>query len=98
MDEPTPDSPTQTTWQVELTPQAIKSLKKLDKAPRNRIVRFLEERIQGAVDPTPLGTQLVDSDGLWRYRVGDYRILCLLERERVTVLVIEVAHRRQIYR
>lgn len=59
---------------------------------------MLNRRIHGCEDPGYLGKALRGDQHLWRYRVGDYRIICSIEDRRVTVLVIDVAHRREVYR
>ena len=84
-------------WTIEFLPAAAKELKALDRTVAARIVRTLEER--PATDPRALGGALVgDHAGLWRWRIGDYRVVARIEDERVTVLVVRVAHRREVYR
>lgn len=88
-------------YRVEVTPQVQKTITKLgrqDRATQQRIKSFLEERIQGCDDPRYLGKALRGDQHLWRYRVGDYRLLCAIEDHRVTVLVVDLAHRREVYR
>ena len=86
-------------WTVEITPAAQKELKKLDRAEARRILTFLFERVQGRSDPRELGDRLKGTlREFWRYRVGDYRILCHLEEEVLTVLVVHVGHRREVYK
>jgi len=83
-------------YSIRLTPKAQKSVKKLDPVVARRIRRFLEERLAVADDPRQLGRKLV-SEEFWRYRVGDYRILVTIDDEQILVLVIDIAHRRDIY-
>jgi len=86
-------------WTIEFLPAAAKDLKALDRTVARRIMRTLEERIAVLEDPRDLGAALVgDHAGLWRWRVGDYRVVARIEDERVTVLVARVAHRREVYR
>lgn len=81
-------------WTIEFLPAAAKELKALDRTVAARIVRTLEERIAGADDPRTLGAPLTgDHAGFWRWRIGDYRVVARIEDERVTVLVVRVAHR-----
>jgi mRNA interferase RelE/StbE len=62
-------------------------------------LRYLRERIAGAEDPRRFGQALTgDAKGLWRYRVGDYRIVAAIEDDRFVVLVVTVGHRREMYR
>lgn len=86
------------TWTIEFLPAAAKDLKALDRQIARRIVRTLEERI-AANDPRTLGAPLAgEHAGYWRWRIGDYRVIARIEDERVTVLVVRVAHRREVYR
>jgi mRNA interferase RelE/StbE len=86
-------------WTVKLSDDAKRDLQKLDKPIQKRIAAFLLERIQAAENPRASGKALQGNlSGLWRYRVGDYRLLCRVEDEELIVLVIEIGHRREIYR
>ncbi|MBF0295435.1 MAG: type II toxin-antitoxin system RelE/ParE family toxin [Magnetococcales bacterium] len=86
-------------WTVEIRETAARQIARLDAQHKTRIVRFLRERIQGIGDPRSIGHALTgDLAGLWRYRVGDYRLLCHLQDEIVTVMVLELGHRRDVYR
>jgi len=85
-------------WKIEFDPAAIKELEKLDKTVERRIVRFLRERVANLDDPRQIGGSLQGTrSGLWKYRVGDYRIICSLEHDRLVVLVLQVGHRREVY-
>ncbi len=84
-------------YRIDLTPEAIKDLGKLDRQVAVRIQRFLRERVAPSEDPRALGTQLIGKP-FWRYRVGDYRILVEIDNSVLLVLVVEVGHRRQVYR
>jgi len=84
---------------VEVTPRAQRQLRKIAETDRDRILRFLGERIAIAEDPRRLGEALKGwASNLWRYRVGDIRIIVRIEDQRVAVLVLEVGHRREIYK
>jgi mRNA interferase RelE/StbE len=86
-------------WTVEFTPGAERDLKQLDKPVQHRITRFLHERVAAADDPRAVGEALRgELAGLWRYRVGDYRILCHIEDNRIVVTVVAIGHRSSIYR
>lgn len=85
------------TYAVEWSRRAEKQLGKLDSQVARTLVRFMHERVHLSSDPRAIGKQLRDSE-FWRYRVGDYRILCRIEDERLVVLVVELGHRREIYR
>ncbi|MFA5057326.1 MAG: type II toxin-antitoxin system RelE/ParE family toxin [Opitutaceae bacterium] len=76
----------------------MRELKKLDRQAQIEIVAYLDERIAGSDDPPRFGKPLrKDLKGLWRYRVGDCRIICDIRRGELVVLVIRVGHRSRIY-
>jgi mRNA interferase RelE/StbE len=82
-------------WRVEISRSAEKQIQKLNRTAQGSIVRFLRERVQAADNPRQWGKPLHgDKGGLWRYRVGDYRLICDIQDERVTVLVASVGHRK----
>ena len=86
-------------WQIEITRTAEKQIQKLDRSIQQSIVRFLRERVKTADNPRQWGKPLHgDKGGLWRYRVGDYRLICDIQDERITVLVLRVGHRKDVYR
>lgn len=86
-------------WTIRLSTGAKKTLRKLDKAAAKRITAYLRENIEGSIDPCKYGKALKGELGeLWRYRVGDYRIICRMEEEIVEVLVLRVGHRKDVYR
>lgn len=86
-------------WQIEFTPDAEKQLAKIDRQSAKRIVNFLRERIATSENPRSLGKSLKGVlREFWRYRVGDHRIICRIEDDRLLVLVVRVAHRREVYR
>jgi len=86
-------------WNVEVSPRAQRQLDELDKPVARRISKFLYERIGKLNDPRQIGEPLQGTlSELWRYRVGDYRIICLLEHERLVVLVLRIGHRREVYK
>ena len=82
---------------VKVTPAAQKQIRKLDPLVARRIRQFLEGTLQGIDNPRALGTPLVDQD-FWRYRVGDYRILVNIVDDELIILVVALAHRREVYR
>ncbi len=85
-------------WTVEWDERAIRDARKLDPQARKNIISYLRERINTEEDPRRFGKPLLaDLSGLWRYRVGDYRILCRIEDDKVIVLVLAVGHRSKIY-
>ena len=85
-------------WDYKFTERALKQLKKLGHPAQQRIIEFLDEHVFGADDPRRQGKALSrELRGLWRYRVGDYRIVCQLEDEVLIVLVVRVGHRKDAY-
>ena len=86
-------------WNVELIDTAKRQLAKLDRKWQATILDYLEDEIAPLDDPRSRGKPLAgDRRGLWRYRVGDYRILCELRDNELIVLVVAIGHRRQVYR
>jgi mRNA interferase RelE/StbE len=86
-------------WRIELSSSAEKSLSKLDCQTAKRIITFPRERVAAGEDPRASGKPLSGPlAGRWRYRVGDYRIVCEIEDGRLVVLVLTVGHRSGIYR
>lgn len=87
-------------WKVEFIDKALDDLKRLDRKDADRIVVFLQTRIEGAENPRRIGEPLDGSSfrGFWRYRVGDYRVICNIDDQSVKVLVMKIGHRRDVYR
>lgn len=85
-------------WKIEYADSVLKQLKKLDKHTAKQIVDYLEKKIGTLDDPTTSGKPLSGTLAtFWRYRVGDYRVICHLEKESITVLVLRVSHRKSAY-
>lgn len=84
-------------YSVRLTPAAQKQIRKLDPPVARRIRTFLEDTLDGIDNPRVLGKPLIESD-FWRYRVGDYRLLVSIEDHELLILLVAVAHRREVYR
>jgi mRNA interferase RelE/StbE len=85
-------------WTIEYAESARKQLRKLDKPTAKRIVDFMDERVSSG-DPRRLGKVLKGPLGdLWRNRVGDFRVICEIQDGVLTVLVLQIGKRREIYR
>jgi len=85
-------------WTIKWRDSALKELKKVDKYNQRQITQYLKSRVKTDDDPRRFGKALGgDKAGLWRYRVGDYRIICKIEDEELIVLVVTVGHRRNVY-
>ncbi len=86
-------------WTVSISNVAERQLGKLDRPVQSRILDWLNDRIEGCKNPRHFEEPLKgDFAGLWRYRVGDYRILCEIQDQKIVVLVLTIGHRRQIYK
>lgn len=87
-------------WLIEFEDSARKELAKLDKPIARRITEFLRERVAPLDNPRSLGHALTGSElgEFWRYRVGDYRIICQIQDRVLKILVIRIGNRREIYR
>ena len=87
-------------WTIEFEDAALQELAKLDKPVANRIVAFLRERVAVLDNPRSIGQVLKGSQfgDFWKYHVGDYRIITHFEDGVMRILVLEIGHRREIYR
>jgi len=86
-------------WTVNFDPRALKELEKLDRPAQRRIVMFFQERVLRLETPRDLGKPMTgDKVGLWRYRIGNFRAICQIKDETHLVLVLRVAHRKEVYR
>jgi len=87
-------------YSVELSESADRELNKLDAQPRKRILSFLHQRVAKLENPRSIGEALHGSllGEFWKYRVGDYRLICKVEDDSLLVLVLRVGHRKDIYR
>lgn len=87
-------------WTIVYLASVRKDIRRIDPVVRTRIRSFLEERVASLEDPRSLGEALKGSElgAFWKYRVGDYRIICSLEDAVLTVLVVRIGNRRDVYR
>ncbi len=87
-------------WKIELSAQVDRELGKLDPQQSKRILKFLHERVARLDNPRSIGQALQGSKlgEFWKYRVGDYRLICKIEDNRLLILVLRLGHRREIYR
>jgi len=85
-------------WVYRFDSRALKELRKLGKQAQQDIIAYLDKRVSGDSDPRRFGKGLrAELAGLWRYRVGDYRILCQIRDGELLILVVSVGHRRDVY-
>ena len=86
------------TWQIEFTARARKDFRKLDHHVQKRIRRFLEERLTSIDNPRSQGRALTGKwSGFWRYRVGDFRLICEIKDNALTIVLVKLAHRKDSY-
>lgn len=87
-------------WKIEISDTAKQQLGKLDKSVCQRVLKFLSQRVGKLDDPRSIGAALHGSrlGEFWRYRVGNYRIICKVEDDYLVVLVLRVGQRREVYR
>ena len=86
-------------WKIELERSATRDLNALDPQIARRILRFLNRRVAALENPRNIGAPLRSESGkYWKYRVGDYRIVARIQDAALLVLVIEIGHRREVYR
>ena len=86
-------------WTIDYTDAARRSLRKLDGQTTRRIVDFLDRRIATSENPRQIGQALAGPlSGYWKYRVGDFRVICDIQDNRLVVLVVEIGNRREVYR
>jgi mRNA interferase RelE/StbE len=86
-------------WKIEFDPAAERELAKLDRPVAQRILKFLSERLAIADNPRSLGTALSGSKlgDFWKYRIGKYRVIARIEDDTVTILVLKVNKRSDVY-
>lgn len=86
-------------WKIDYTDTAKGQLRKLDRQVALRILDYMDERIASQDDPRSTGKALTGPlGGLWRYRVGDCRVICEIRDNELKILVIQLGNRRKIYR
>ena len=87
-------------WRIEFDPAAVDELASLDRPVQKRIIKVLRERIVPLDDPRSIGEALRGNTlgKLWKFRVGDYRLICDIRDDVILILVLRVGHRREIYR
>lgn len=85
-------------YQVKYSERALKELKKMDKYTRQMIYSWIEKNLVGCENPRGHGKALTaNRQGQWRYRIGDYRLICQIEDDELIILALSVGHRREIY-
>lgn len=87
-------------WDIKYTETSLRQLKKIDKSVALRVLDYMDERVAKLADPRAFGKNLVGPKlgSYWRYRIGDVRVICDLQNQALVVLVVEIGHRREVYR
>ena len=86
-------------WRLEFSKRADKQLSKMDASTRRIIITWLLKNIDGCEDPRAHGKGLTSNrSGQWRYRIGNYRVLCEIRDNDLVVLALEIGHRREVYK
>lgn len=86
-------------YRVEYSKAALKQLKKMDRFDARIITSWIGKNLEGCDDPRAHGKGLTaNRSGEWRYRVGDYRILCSIEDDVLVIEVFSIGHRCSVYK
>lgn len=85
-------------YRVEVTLRFEREFKKLDRYTQKMLKAWIDKNLIGCLDPRVHGKELTaNRSGQWRYRIGDYRLICLIEDNELVILALSVGHRREIY-
>jgi mRNA interferase RelE/StbE len=87
-------------WQIKVSETAEKQLGKLDRPVAQRLRTFLRERVAVLDDPRSIGEALKGSElgEFWKYRVGDWRLICEIQDKQILITVLSLGNRREVYR
>jgi len=86
------------TYKVEVTARFEREFKKLDRYTQKMIKAWIEKNLVGCSDPRAHGKGLTaNRSGQWRYRIGDYRLICEIKDGELVILALSVGHRREVY-
>lgn len=86
-------------YKVEYTPKAVRQLAKLDKNTRKLIYAWIDKNLQNCENPRQHGKGLTaNRSSQWRYRVGDYRLVADIQDDRVIILMLNIGHRKDVYK
>ena len=85
-------------YEVQYSERALRELKKMDKYTRQMIYSWIDKNLNGCEDPRQRGKGLTaNRSGQWRYRIGDYRLICQIQDAQLVILALSVGHRSTIY-
>ncbi|CAK7192686.1 hypothetical protein COMNV_00892 [Commensalibacter sp. Nvir] len=86
-------------WQINYSRSALNELKKLDKQDARRIINYLTLHVQPLENPKQLGKALTGNlKEFWRYRIGNYRVIAEVQEDKIIILILRVAHRKEVYK
>lgn len=85
-------------YQVLTTERFEREFRKMDRYTQRMLKAWIDKNLVGCEDPRQHGKALTaDRKGQWRYRIGDYRLICAIEDERLIILALSIGHRREVY-
>jgi mRNA interferase RelE/StbE len=85
-------------WRVEFDPDGLEDLRRLDRSVQRSVLKYVRERLATPEDPRRFGKPLSGGlKNLWRYRVGDFRLVCDIREDQLAVLILRIGHRRNVY-
>jgi len=85
-------------WTVKLSTRAVKSLKRIDRPNQELILKFMTEKVAKHPDSVSLAKKLSGNLGdFYRFRLGDYRIVCEVQNQELIILILQIGHRQNIY-
>ena len=86
-------------WKIEYLKSIQKGVRKIDRTSQKKIREYLENKVAKMENPRDIGKALKgEMKELWRYRIGDYRAICEIQDKSITVLVIHIGHRKNVYK
>ena len=86
-------------YRVEYTEKTLKQLKKMDQNERAYIVGWIKKKLENCTNPRLFGKGLVaNHSGEWRYRIGDYRVIADINETTIIILILNIGHRKDIYK
>lgn len=86
------------TYRIEVTPRFEKEFRKLDRYTQRMIKAWIDKNLMDCTNPRQHGKGLTaNRSGQWRYRIGDYRMICEIKDDKLVILALTVGHRREIY-
>nr|VFK80155.1 MAG: mRNA interferase RelE/StbE [Candidatus Kentron sp. SD] len=85
-------------WEIRYTDAALKQLRGMDGLAARRILDYMDHRIARSANPRAFGKALSGFVGLWRYRIGNYRVICRIQEDKCLIIAVHIGHRKEVYR